>query len=61
MLHEEGDEIFCSYNLYTGSKSNIQTFLDSNNFNFIEADIREGLEFNVDQIYNSKGFKRRYY
>ena len=31
-LHEEGNEIYCLDNLYTGFKSNIKALLNSNNF-----------------------------
>ena len=39
-------------NLYTGSIQNIESLLQSDNFDFIEHDITNPLDLEVDQIYN---------
>ena len=39
-------------NLHTGSINNIESLLQSDNFDFIEHDITNPLEIEVDQIYN---------
>jgi UDP-glucuronate decarboxylase len=51
-LLNEGNEIICLDNLFTGSKSNIAHLLDNPNFEFIRHDIIEPILLEVDQIYN---------
>lgn len=51
-LLDEGHEVVCVDNLYTGSKKNIVSFLQNPNFEFIRHDIRFSLYVEVDQIYN---------
>ena len=45
--------IYCLDNLQTGRKENIRALLDKPNFRFIEHDIVEPIELEVDQIYNA--------
>jgi UDP-glucuronate decarboxylase len=47
-----GEEVICLDNLYTGSKSNIEQLLDNPNFTFVEHDIVDPFDIEVDQIYN---------
>ncbi len=51
-LLEEGNEVLCVDNCYTGSKSNIHHLLNNHNFEFIRHDITFPLYVEVDEIYN---------
>lgn len=51
-LLEEGNEIFCLDNLSTGSKDNIKDLFSAQNFTFIEHDIVDSIDLEVDEIYN---------
>eukprot|EP00771_Trimastix_marina_P003396 gnl/Trimastix_PCT/465.p2 GENE.gnl/Trimastix_PCT/465~~gnl/Trimastix_PCT/465.p2 ORF type:complete len:337 (-),score=126.51 gnl/Trimastix_PCT/465:42-1031(-) len=51
-LVEEGQEVICLDNLFTGVKSNIAHLLDRPNFEFIRHDITVPIQLEVDQIYN---------
>lgn len=51
-LLEEGNEVICVDNLFTGSKKNILSLLDDNKFEFIRHDVVQELLLEVDQIYN---------
>ena len=51
-LLEEGNEVLCVDNLSTGRFKNIESFLDDENFRFIEHDITSPLFVEVDAIYN---------
>lgn len=51
-LLNEGNEIICVDNLFTGSKENISHLSDNNRFEFIRHDIINPLHVEVDQIYN---------
>ncbi len=53
-LLERGSKVVCLDNLYTGKKSNIERFLKSPLFTFLEADITDSvnIEGGVDSIYN---------
>ena len=51
-LIQEGNEVICVDNLYTGSKENIRHLLDHPNFEFIRHDVIQPLYVEVDQIYN---------
>lgn len=51
-LLENGDEVICADNLFTGSKKNIRDLFDYSNFEFIRHDITKELYVEVDQIYN---------
>lgn len=51
-LVEEGNEVICADNLFTGSKRNIRVLSDYDNFEFLRADITKELYVEVDQIYN---------
>jgi len=51
-LVNEGHDVLCLDNLFTGSKENIRHLLDRNNFEFIRHDITNSLQIEVDEIYN---------
>ena len=51
-LIKEGNYVICLDNLFTGSKENISHLLSNPNFEFIEHDVVEPFEAEVDQIYN---------
>ena len=51
-LIKEGNHVICLDNFFTGSKENISHLLSNPNFEFIEHDVVESFEAEVDQIYN---------
>lgn len=51
-LLNEGNEILCVDNLFTGSKDNIMHMISNKDFKFIEHDIVKPLYLEVDEIYN---------
>nr|WP_027871582.1 UDP-glucuronic acid decarboxylase family protein [[Eubacterium] cellulosolvens] len=51
-LVEEGNDVICLDNFYTGSKKNIEKLLDCRNFELIRHDVTEPILLEVDQIYN---------
>ena len=51
-LVEEGQEVICLDNLFTGSKKNIEQLLDYKNFEFVRHDVIMEYMAEVDQIYN---------
>jgi len=51
-LLNEGHEIVCLDNLYTGSRENIQHLLKTPRFRFVQHDISLPIDIPVDEIYN---------
>ncbi len=51
-LLQEGNEVLCVDNLFTGRKSNIHHLMDDKNFEFLRHDITFPLYAEVDEIYN---------
>lgn len=51
-LLNEGNEILCVDNFYTGSRKNVHHLLDNKNFELLRHDITHPLFVEVDQIYN---------
>lgn len=51
-LLNEGNEVLCVDNLFTGRKSNIHHLLDNKNFEFMRHDVTFPLFVEVDEIYN---------
>ena len=51
-LLEQGDEVICADNFYTGSKVNIDSMLTNPRFELIRHDITFPLYVEVDEIYN---------
>jgi UDP-glucuronate decarboxylase len=51
-LLNDGHEVLCVDNFFTGSKNNIIHLLDNNNFEMIRHDITFPLYVEVDEIYN---------
>jgi UDP-glucuronate decarboxylase len=51
-LIDQGREVVCLDNLFTGSKSNIHHLLKSDQFEFLRHDVTLPLYIEVQQIYN---------
>jgi len=51
-LLNEGNEVLCVDNLFTGRKNNIYHLLDNKNFEFMRHDITFPMYVEVDEIYN---------
>lgn len=51
-LLNEGNEVICLDNFFTGSKDNIRHLLDNNKFELVRHDITKEYYAEVDQIYN---------
>jgi UDP-glucuronate decarboxylase len=51
-LLNEGNEVVCLDNFFTGSRQNIYHLMDNKNFELIRHDIIKPLLLEVDQIYN---------
>ena len=51
-LLDEGNEVICLDNLYTGSKRNIRELAGGERFEFLRHDVTNRLDIEVDQIYN---------
>ena len=51
-LLEDGHEIICMDNLFTGSKRNIAHLMQDPNFEFLRHDVTDPFKLEVDQIYN---------
>ena len=51
-LMDEGHEVICLDNFFTGSKDNIIHLMDSHRFELVRHDITEPLLLEVDRIYN---------
>ncbi len=52
-LLEEGNNVICVDNLFTGSEDNISDLLANDRFEFLVQDVTKPLEFvNINQIYN---------
>lgn len=51
-LMEQGNEVLCLDNFYTGTKANIQKWFNNPYFELIRHDITEPIRLEVDQIYH---------
>ena len=51
-LLEQGDQVICLDNNFSGSKKNIEHLLSNTNFEFIRHDITTPIYLEVDQIYH---------
>jgi len=51
-LHDEGNDIICVDNLFTGSKDNIIELFGSRRFEFIRHDVTRPFYAEVDQVYD---------
>ena len=51
-LINDGHEVVCLDNLFTGRKQNIAHLLDHPRFEFVRHDVIDPFKFEVDQIYN---------
>ena len=51
-LLQEGNEVLCVDNFFTGRRQNISELLDQRNFELLRHDITSSLYVEVDEIYN---------
>src|ERR1035437_7986036 len=51
-LINEGHEVICLDNFFTGAKSNVYNLTNSKRFELIRHDITQEISLEVDQIYN---------
>ena len=51
-LIEQGHEVICADNLFTGTKRNIEHLHNHSRFEFLRHDVCEPLKVEVDEIYN---------
>lgn len=51
-LLDEGNEVICLDNLFTGSKRNIRELMGNERFEFLRHDVVNHLDVEVDQVYN---------
>jgi UDP-glucuronate decarboxylase len=51
-LLNDGNEVVCLDNFFTGSKHNIATFASYPNFELVRHDVIDPFKYEVDQIYN---------
>lgn len=51
-LLDEGNEVLCVDNFFTGRRVNILPLLDNKNFELLRHDVTQPLQVEVDQIYN---------
>ncbi|MCC5935930.1 MAG: SDR family oxidoreductase [Lunatimonas sp.] len=52
VLLNEGNEVLCADNLFTGRRKNIHHLLENKNFEFLRHDVTMPLYVEVDEIYN---------
>ena len=53
LVKDPGNYVYCLDNMRTGRMENIRELMDLPNFQFIQHDIVEPIELDVDQIYNA--------
>lgn len=51
-LLNEGNDVICLDNYFTGSKDNVRHLLDNHNFELVRHDVTEPFYAEVDEIYN---------
>ena len=51
-LLDEGNEVVCADNFYTGNKANVLSLLENKNFELLRHDVTFPLYIEVDEIYN---------
>lgn len=51
-LISKGDKVICLDNLYTGSIDNIKHHMSDKNFIFLNHDVSDSIDIEVDEIYN---------
>jgi len=52
ILVDQGHEVVCVDNLFTGTKRNVEKLLDHRNFEFIRHDVTEPILIECDQVYH---------
>lgn len=53
LMEDEKNEVWCLDNLSTGKMENIKQFLESPRFTFLEQNVQEPVELDVQQIYHT--------
>lgn len=51
-LIDEGSQVLCVDNFFTGPRENVSALLDNKSFELLEHDVTQPLDVKVDQIYN---------
>jgi UDP-glucuronate decarboxylase len=51
-LLNEGHDVICLDNFFTGRKANVANLLDNHNFELVRHDVTEPILLEIDQIYN---------
>lgn len=51
-LVEEGNDVICLDNYFTGSKDNVRSLLDNHNFELVRHDVTTPYYAEIDEIYN---------
>lgn len=51
-LLDQGHDVICMDNLFTGRKDNIRRLMDNTRFEFLRGDVTEDIYVECDQIYN---------
>jgi UDP-glucuronate decarboxylase len=51
-LLDQGNQVVCLDNFFTGQKRNIEPFLNNHNFELLEQDVTKSIDVKVEQIYN---------
>ena len=51
-LMDQGEEVICLDNFYSGSKANIEKWFDNHNFELVRHDITIPINFEVDKIWH---------
>ena len=51
-LVNRGEHVICLDNLFTGRKENVSHLFDQSNFEFVEHDVMQPIDIEVDAIYN---------
>ncbi len=51
-LLENGEEVICLDNFFTGTKKNIEELFGNQNFEFIRHDVTEPIKLEVDKIWH---------
>ena len=51
-LIEDGHSVICLDNYFTGTEENIKHLMDNTKFSFVEQDVIDHMDFEVDRIFN---------
>ena len=51
-LLDDGHKVYCLDNLFTGFRKNIEPLTDYSGFMFIEQDVQDSIDLDINKIYN---------